>query len=585
MVVVHKLGIWIGSLWVLIQLATWASDRPNVILIMVDDLGHECVESYGGTSYATPQLTRMALTGAQFNNAHAQNICTPSRVQIMTGQYNVRNYTRFATFDQSQQTFGHAFKDAGYVTGIVGKWQLGGDAKTIQSLGFDEHCLWNIRGAQKERYVSPILLTNGASIEYPGAYGPDIQQAYAERFIRRHVDQPFFLYYPMTLPHYPFQPTPDSSDWDPKLDPYYNDTKYFGDMVAYLDKLVGSLIDVVDQVGLSEDTLIIFTADNGTDHRIISQHRGIAVPGAKGKMTGDATQVPFFVRWPGHFKEGIKIDGLIDFSDVFATLRDVADLTLPSTIADQQDGTSFLPLLELRSLETRDHSYCWYMERTDMTDIKRFVQDADYKLHADGRFINKKVDRFEQNPLADEELTQLEKTLKERFSDQMKYYDSLRPDRFAYNNSTPFTVPGKIEAEQYDLGMPGTTYYDTTKGNSAGGFWRSDDVDILSKNNQHLVIKMESEEWLEYSINVSKTGFYKIAITYAASTDGAIRFLIQGESVSDVIELPLTKDQKLKTLSISDPLRLSKGDHILRLAVEQGGLNLDSFHLRSFSVE
>ena len=149
MVVVHKLGIWIGSLWLFIQLASSAADRPNVILIMVDDFGHECVESYGGTSYATPQLTRMATAGAQFNHAHAQNICTPSRVQIMTGQYNVRNYTRFATFDQSQRTFGHAFKDAGYVTGIVGKWQLGGDAKTIHSLGFDEHCLWHIRGARK----------------------------------------------------------------------------------------------------------------------------------------------------------------------------------------------------------------------------------------------------------------------------------------------------------------------------------------------------------------------------------------------------------------------------------------------------
>ena len=104
MVVVYNLRIWIGSLWLLIQLTSWAIDRPNVILIMVDDLGHECVESYGGTSYATPHLTRMALTGAQFNNAHAQNICTPSRVQIMTGQYNVRNYTRFATLDQSQKT-------------------------------------------------------------------------------------------------------------------------------------------------------------------------------------------------------------------------------------------------------------------------------------------------------------------------------------------------------------------------------------------------------------------------------------------------------------------------------------------------
>ena len=121
-----------------------------------------------------------------------------------------------------------------------------------------------------------------------------------------------------------FQPTPDSSDWDPTLDPYHNDTKYFGEMVAYMDKLVGDLIDVVDEVGLSEDTLIIFPADNGTDHRIISQQRGIAVPGAKGKMTGDATQVPFLVRWPKHVQKEIKIDGLIDFSDVFATLRDVA---------------------------------------------------------------------------------------------------------------------------------------------------------------------------------------------------------------------------------------------------------------------
>ena len=131
--------------------------------------------------------------------------------------------------------------------------------------------------------------------------------------------------------------------------------------------------------------------------------------------------------------------------------------------------------------------------------------------------------------------------------------------------------------------MPGTTYYDTTKGNSAGGFWRSDDVDILSKNNQHLVIQMESEEWLEYSINVSKLGFIR-SLLYAAAIDGAIRFLIQGESVSDVIKLPLTKDQKLKTHS-SDPLQLSKGDHILRLAVEQGILHLDSFYLRPFSVE
>ena len=98
----------------------------------------------------------------------------------------------------------HAFKNAGYKTCIVGKWQLGGDENIIQSMGFDEHCLWNIRGATKERYVSPTFLVNGISVDYRGQYGPEIQQEFVEKFIRKNKDKPFFLYYPMTLPHYPF---------------------------------------------------------------------------------------------------------------------------------------------------------------------------------------------------------------------------------------------------------------------------------------------------------------------------------------------------------------------------------------------
>ena len=144
----------------------------------------------------------------------------------------------------------------------------------------------------------------------------------------------------MTLPHYPFQPTPDSSDWDPTLDPYHNDTKYFGEMVAYMDKLVGDLIDVVDELGLSEDTLIILQQIMEPIIVLFLNTEDRCARG-KRKMTGDATQVPFLMRWPKYIQKEIKIDGLIDFSDVFATLRDVVGLTLPSNIADQQDGVSF----------------------------------------------------------------------------------------------------------------------------------------------------------------------------------------------------------------------------------------------------
>ena len=293
---------------------------PNVILIMADDLGQECIENYGGESYHTPRLSQLAQEGVWFSNAHSQPICTPSRVQIMTGKYNVRNYIRFATLDRSQDTFGHAFRNAGYRTAIVGKWQLGGTSETIHAFGFDEHCLWNIRGAQNERYVSPTLLTNGQSKDFRGQYGPDLQQAFAKDFISRHKQEPFFLYYPVTLPHYPFQPTPDSPDWDPDRDPWFNDTRYFGEMVTYLDKLVGELVDFVADEGLAENTLVIFTSDNGTDHRIVSLQGGVSVKGAKGKMTVDATHVPFFAIWPGTVPADLRQAGLTDFSAVYATL-------------------------------------------------------------------------------------------------------------------------------------------------------------------------------------------------------------------------------------------------------------------------
>ena len=572
-----KLSICIGVIGFV--LCAQAKNSPNIILIMVDDFGYECVESYGGTSYSTPNLSKMAADGAQFNNAHAQNICTPSRVQIMTGQYNVRNYTRFATLDQSQFTFGHAFKNAGYKTCIVGKWQLGGDENIIQSMGFDEHCLWNIRGATKERYVSPTFLVNGISVDYRGQYGPDIQQEFAKKFIRKNKDKPFFLYYPMTLPHYPFQPTPDSPDWDPNRDPYFNNTRYFADMVEYLDKLVGDLISVVNTNGISEETLIIFTSDNGTDHRIISYQNGISVPGAKGKMIDDATHVPFLVYWPGMVSSGLNIAGLIDFTDIFSTLVEVANLDVTSDVLSKQDGTSFMPLLNDSKKEIRTHSFCWYMERTDMTDIKSFIQNIDYKLHSDGRFIKKKTDRFEKNPLNDSELTAYEKTLRNKFSKEIEYYNKLRPVRIPYNNSEPIIIPGKIECEQYDLGMPGVTYYDKTKGNKLNGFWRSDDVDILSDKNIHQITDIEKGEWLEYSIEVSSSGLYELDITYSSLKDSAISFSVNDKCISGTIHLPSTAGKRTQMHCLEKNLHLMDGSQILRLNIEKGGMHLDSIKI------
>src|SRR5215204_4112781 len=169
--------------------STPAADAPgspkktNIILIMADDLGYETIGCYGGTSYKTPALDQMAATGVRFSRCHVQPLCTPTPVQLMTGQYNVRNYVEFGWMDPRLKTFGNFFKDAGYATCVAGKWQLGRDAKLPKAWGFDEACLWqHLR--RPSRYRNPGLEINGVLKDWTkGEYGPDLVNDYAIDFI------------------------------------------------------------------------------------------------------------------------------------------------------------------------------------------------------------------------------------------------------------------------------------------------------------------------------------------------------------------------------------------------------------------
>jgi arylsulfatase A len=237
--------------------------KPNVILIMADDLGYECLGCYGSASYKTPMLDELAGTGVRFENCHAQPLCTPSRVKIMTGRYNFRNYTKFGHFDFNEKTFAHLLKSAGYSTCIAGKWQLmGRGAAGPYDAGFDEYCLWHMEDVfapKASRYRSPKIIKNGRLLEnLEGKYGPDVFCDYILDFIERHKTMPFLVYYPMALTHGPFVPTPDSAEWGQGL----KDRKYYADMVAYMDKIVGHIVCRLDELGLRENTLLLFTGDN-----------------------------------------------------------------------------------------------------------------------------------------------------------------------------------------------------------------------------------------------------------------------------------------------------------------------------------
>ncbi len=384
---------------------TTTTDKPNVILIMADDLGYECLGCYGGTSYKTPVLDALGGSGMRFQHCYSQPLCTPSRVKIMTGLYNFRNYTEFGVLDPNQKTFGHLLQSAGYATCVVGKWQLYGSIDQRPQVrgtgtypdkaGFDEFCLWQIE-QRGSRYKDPIIVQNGRLREdLKDKYGPDIFCDYILDFIGRHRSRPFFVYYPMALVHSPFVPTPDSKDWAENV--HKNDKKYFADMVAYMDKIVGRIVQKLDELNLRERTLILFTGDNGTSKGIDSQMSGRIIRGGKGDTTDAGTHVPLIANWKGTTPAGKVCQDLIDFSDFIPTFAEAAGASLPERVA--VDGRSFLPQLRGQEGNPRDWIFCHYEPRWGQWKRKRFVRDKRWKLYDTGQLFDVQADPLEQNPI------------------------------------------------------------------------------------------------------------------------------------------------------------------------------------------
>lgn len=345
-----------------------AAKKPNIVMIMADDLGYEVIGANGCTSYKTPELDKIAASGLRFENCFANPLCTPSRVKLMTGMSNVRNYVKFGLLPTNQITFGNLLKEAGYKTLIAGKWQLGQGKGLPQKFGFDEACLWqHFRPRMREggfdtRFSNPRLEINNETKDFNnGEFGPDIVNNFVLDFIEKNKEEPFFVYYPMILTHCPFIPTPDSKDWDPKSPgskTYKGDAKYFGDMDSYCDKLVGKIKKKLEDLGLAENTLLIFTGDNGTDKPVVTEFNGMKVPGGKGQVDDNGTRVPLIVSWPAVIKKPQVCKELVDFSDFLPTFCELAGVQLPQD--RKYDGVSLVPTLKGEGTRTKPHVYIWY---------------------------------------------------------------------------------------------------------------------------------------------------------------------------------------------------------------------------------
>lgn len=331
-----------------------ARRRPNILLILVDDLGKEWIGCYGAGDIATPHIDSLAQTGMKFENAYCMPQCTPTRVTLLTGQYPFRHgwtnhwdvprWGSGAHFDpELNPSFARVMRSAGYATAVAGKWQIDDfrvEPDALAEAGFDEWCVWT--GGEggnppsDQRYWDPYIHMGNQSRTYPGKFGPDVYNEFLMDFMRRHSDRPMLLYYPMCLTHTPLVATPDAPEAEGRLERHKA-------MVRYTDKLVGRLVDQLEQLGLRDETIIVFTTDNGTSGRITGERLGRQVRGAKAKMNEAGTAVPFIVSCPGRTPQGVTTGALTDFTDVLPTFAELAGTELSSRWV--ADGHSIAPVV------------------------------------------------------------------------------------------------------------------------------------------------------------------------------------------------------------------------------------------------
>jgi arylsulfatase A len=396
---------------------------PNVIFILADDIGYEIPNCDRGQSYSTPNINSLAQNGTLYTHCYAMPMCSPSRVELMTGKYNFRNYSVWGILDTSQRTIGNIMKQAGYATCVAGKWQLDGGAASAAKFGFDTHCLFlpffmnDETSENRYRYKNPHIYENGAYLPDSvtnGKYADDIFTQFICDFIDSNVQRPFFVYYPVSLCHQPFSPPPTNPDyakWDPLTNP--SNKKYFPDMVEYMDEKVGQIINKVFKDGIASNTIIIFTGDNGSPHEITSLWNGDSITGGKGTTTIYGIHVPLIISQYGQsMRRGTTANTLIDFSDFLPTLADIAGTKVNSSYGTI-DGISFYRSITGVADSIRS-SVFFHWQDPHYFAYSRWSQTATYKLYDStnqNRFFNFAIDPLEQHPIPSNQQTQQEKAI------------------------------------------------------------------------------------------------------------------------------------------------------------------------------
>ncbi len=356
--------------------AICAAERPNVIIILADDLGYGDLACYGHPTFKTPHVDQMAAEGARLTRFHTpMAFCAPTRAALLTGRYPFRcgmngNPTPDATpaadelaLPASELTLAHLFKQAGYATGMVGKWHLGHKRpeQYPTGRGFDEYL-----GILYSNDMRPVQLIEGTEVIEDPVIQATLTRRYTARavdYIERHRAEPFFLYLAQVMPHKPLATTEEFY--------HHSGAGLYGDVLMDLDAGVGQVLAKVKELGMDDRTLVIFTSDNGP---WFGGSTG-GLRGMKGSTYEGGYRVPCIARWPGRIPAGHVNHETAVMMDLFSTVLTAAGIGSPEDRVI--DGRDILPLLSGAAVSPHAAVFGQQGERLAI------VRDGQWKLHVD----------------------------------------------------------------------------------------------------------------------------------------------------------------------------------------------------------
>lgn len=473
--------------------------QPNVLLVMTDDQGWGDLSFHGNDSIFTPNIDKLAAQSCRFDRFYVSPVCAPTRASLLTGKYHLRTGTSWVTHRKEvmrskETTIAEVFRDNGYATGCFGKWHNGEQyPNDPNGQGFEEFV--GFSAGHWNNYFDTKLIHNQEEINTKG-YISDVLTDSAIDFMQKNKDKPFLCYVPYNAPHSPFQVPDKYFDKYKKMGLNDKNACVYG-MVENIDDNVGRLLQALDNLEITDNTIVIFLTDNGPNG---NRYNG-GMRGRKGQVHEGGVRVPFFVSWKGHLPENHLIKPLSAHIDVLPTLAELCGISLPSNL--NLDGKSLAPLLKNKNAEWESRPIFTIHSEGEMRMKPAAVRTDDYRMVIDyggtPHLYNMKNDPAEKSDLAKTQpqlLDSLMNVMKDWFTDVTKEGISIPPIPVGYADAKTTFLPAP------EATLTGNITFEGDRG------WAND-----------YIINWKKDDAATWKVDAHQAGNYDLQMLYNSNDD------------------------------------------------------------------